>query len=170
MMRRLFTLASALLLVLCVATMLLWIASYSSKFVVNWSGGTTSWDLVFSRGEISSSRFEWGGPTNLGWTLQVEEPRSLLVVPGNPWRVRFRAFGFALISVHKSKVFDGVEIVWPCWVFALLTVLSPLAWIIRKGRESKPGRCAVCSYDLRATPDRCPECGTPIPSKVEATA
>jgi len=34
---------------------------------------------------------------------------------------------------------------------------------IAKSRRSREGFCAVCGYDLRATPQRCPECGA-IPS------
>jgi hypothetical protein len=50
----------------------------------------------------------------------------------------------------------------PYWAPAALMALLPavrVAQLIRRRRRTSRQVCAVCGYDLRATPDRCPECG-----------
>jgi hypothetical protein len=59
----------------------------------------------------------------------------------------------------------GFDLSLPHWVLALLTAVMPAAFIGSRVKRRRGvarlarGLCPSCGYDLRATPDRCPECG-----------
>ena len=85
-------------------------------------------------------------------------------------------WSYTIPRLWKSRAFDGWETDWvpklgfnplrfvlPLWipllVFATLSsyLLRP---IHRRRKRRKLGLCVKCGYDLRASKDRCPECGT----------
>jgi hypothetical protein len=77
------------------------------------------------------------------------------------------------VSHPNRSVRDAgtVEISVPLWVLISATAVMPLAALARRRLRiaARVGACAFCGYDLRATPERCPECGkVPSAAKVKA--
>jgi hypothetical protein len=76
-----------------------------------------------------------------------------------------RQFDIPAVYTHT------VEIpLWPPVVILGVWAYGALARAARRARDLRAammGRCVKCGYDLRATPDKCPECGT-IPAGVKA--
>jgi hypothetical protein len=180
-MRRLFTVASSLSLLLCIATCVLWVRSYwradglQAGYWHYQQHGTyrnyyDAWELRgFScRGRLSmgvylcmcvagpgrhedtpgeKGRFILAGPADRN-RLQSDKPRFY-----GRWDQRERA----LSAPHAAAV--------------SLTAVLPLivaAQVRRRRHNDKMGLCKRCGYDLRASIERCPECGTAIPLKATA--
>jgi hypothetical protein len=73
------------------------------------------------------------------------------------------------ISMAGTRTIYGIPYGYFLMLFLLLPAWRWLPLLIRRTRARfiiSPGICRNCGYDLRATPDRCPECGA-IPSKRE---
>jgi hypothetical protein len=99
------------------------------------------------------------------WTASVLIDRFLMQGVGPPQRIEVWIwmpiwFPIALVAA----VVTGDIVTYP---FAMLTVAyaclltALLVWQYRHKvfRRSREGFCAACGYDLRASPQRCPECG-----------
>ena len=74
---------------------------------------------------------------------------------------------YPLTAIYRRSV--DIYYWLPSCIFAVLPasrVLLRLRTHCIKLQRSRTGRCQACGYDLRATPDRCPECGT-MPIKSE---
>src|SRR4051812_34567162 len=166
--RRLLNLLALLSLLLCVATLVLWGDSFGSYSSAGWAPSARSGYLLSRRGELYCTTADdpLGQPHPPRWRrIRPEQNDGMYTVD---WRVGpRRVLGFALQRQHVgyyrpdppgTVVWDAVV---PYWFLASVTAVLPLALAytrLRRRRRVAP-QCSHCGYDLRATPDRCPECG-----------
>jgi hypothetical protein len=73
------------------------------------------------------------------------------------------------MSILPPPMAEGWMIRFPWWSIIVLTGILPAKHLIRlttRVRPHRKGYCRNCGYDLRATPDRCPECGLAAEQKM----
>ena len=191
-MTRLLNIVTVLSLLLCVAVVAMWVRSYwcfdqlfrqrldaggrlRGVQVQSYRGALAIHMLLLDRTFAGAERLAdgfhhtrlRGGP---GWGAY--DPTTTKVHAG------FGSGGFRYRIGTGPPGSAGAQIIWgtarvwvvPYYALALATAALPAARAWRRWkrrREHPPGSCPSCGYDLRATPDRCPECGkvAPAPSR-----
>lgn len=139
---------------------LIWLPIYwITATVLGDSLGLTQWWLVPFTSPIAIVVLQWIYPTILGWVVIF----VITIADVGIWA--YAAIN-DIVQPNATK-YDQEETV----LFFVLFGISfgvCIALLIARPKlnekpKSAPGICEVCGYDLRATPDRCPECGTVPP-------
>lgn len=175
-----FPVASAVSLVLCVTVTVVWVRSYCA------------WDMLTRTviGHRPNAVYDPDDPFYLS-VEETRAVRSITLIRGYA-AASFQITGGSVLredflSLPKEQS-AGVHYAWgsaervendwgfpwtrrttfefPLWPFTVAFAVMPLMrWtipLIRRRAMRRAGRCPVCGYDLRASPERCPECGAVV--------
>jgi hypothetical protein len=154
----------------CASIVLLWAQSNRGGIVLNWVGGSFSEDRVTRyQSSLDSSRgtVEWMFGNEMRWADNALA--SFTSIHASRWFQipLLGRGGFSYTFYPADNAMTSRQPSWelvisaPHWAVALGFGLLPSMWIagLIRSRKYRPGSCRVRGYDMRATPNRCPECG-----------
>ena len=162
-------------LALASAALIVGLCSYAGEATLLSESAGSRWSASLSRGQVlvvratpasNAGSFRSGLRWSTGPAMNFEDAVSNDVY-GSDVGTHVRYLG----GVHfaRAQFPNGGPVVNASYVIIRLWLLlvpaavawTPAAWRAVRGRtRRRPGHCRACGYDLRATPDRCPECGT----------
>jgi hypothetical protein len=181
-----FNMLAVVSLVLCVALILAWVRSELVpdeldyfRFTQSKPSSTRLWTLQSDDGvlftRLDTTEFNAVG---LAYDLSIQPFPLNGWSYSRPFRVKYildvksfaKDLGFEFEMVNGTnmyhRTYSSHAISVPYWLLVSLTALLPFDAIRTRLRRVEPNHCVRCNYDLRATPDRCPECGE-APKKTE---
>jgi hypothetical protein len=173
--RRLLNLSTALSLLICLAAAALWVRSYDAWDRVLYQtdedprGDQRCFELGWNRGVFVFRHHHIAGLGRLyaekdGLHMEHDEPA------GEPLRARYDRrpvlLGFSFDAPVTTSVPPATwwrySVHVPHYAVVTAAAVPPVARLRSRRRRrarDRRGLCAGSGYDLRATPDRCPECG-----------
>src|SRR5665213_110111 len=173
MLRKLFTVLTALSLLLCLAGCIFWIRSYRSNESFAWNYKVVSTTFESGRGSIMFFELPNNGLDS--FKHEVSPPLDLQRQNAEFFYLSGEAIGFGPFAHFayrgafdfRSRTF-GHALLLPNWFFVMCTSGAPLLRfrkLLKRRKWAATKRCLRCGYDLRETPERCPECGRVPPRK-----
>lgn len=187
MKRRFFNVLAGVSLVLCVGIAILWQRSWTVEDTLWFAHGGMLRVVRCAYGRLSIRRFwRWDQEHSLAFVSvrddnnppsdvpSISLPSATTRARGIPsLGIEFNTgTGFVWFNHHASPVSGDELVIGLSYLpFPLVLILNLwlLQWVyslrLRRTRY-RLGLCLDCGYDLRATPDRCPECGE-VPKKTD---
>jgi hypothetical protein len=179
MRRHLYNAMTALSLLLAIAVAARWARSYTRvEDYIAWRGGTTQ--ILHSKdGRVWLEHWRGVNPvptipesSDVLWALwgtkNSIDGQPIVVGYSPPPPSQTNGFGFVQYVMDVGALTGGRytgsmhSIAIPHWVIVGGALIAPIGWAVgslRRHRWRRHGLCPRCGYDLRATPERCPECG-----------
>jgi hypothetical protein len=179
-----FNILAAMSMLLLAATLAIWSRSYLVRDEICWQRRSVQQLYSSDYGRIGYSTFQFA-PDNGGdrdWTwFRIAPGRTVPVGRYEPNELIGIGWDVSGTMPYRdgAKLYSVTAREWwiPYRLIAALTALLPALWAkdhlllqLRRRRWTRHGLCERCGYDLRASKDKCPECGTTIPPRPAAAA
>ena len=130
-----------------------------------WPESATIALATFPSSALDEWQWDMSNPVRPDLGAKRQFPSIQYRSPTNAWRKHGFAFAYGEVGAPGSvrRFYFGVRLkLFILAAFAAIVPLQRFSRWIREGSRRRRGLCPACGFDLRASKERCPECGLAI--------